>query len=106
MTKEPGKLAWVEERGEQNKKLFVVVLAPDVDGREKDIRSFGVESDGRYAPVREKAERFAERINSAHSAGVRAALEDAALLCERVRCRVWTPQECAFRIRALKEKFQ
>lgn len=61
----------MEERGDQENKVFVVVLSADEAGREKDIRSFGVDGGGRYDPVRQKAERFADRINSTFSARVR-----------------------------------
>ena len=67
-----GKLARVEERGDQENKTFVVVLSADEDGREKDLRSFGVEGGGRYDPVKQKAERFAERVNAAHQAALTA----------------------------------
>jgi hypothetical protein len=91
MTKEPGKLAKCVKSGLRPLRFCVSV--------EGYARFF-------YTEHETEAWQLAMQINSAHSAGVRAALEDAALLCERVRCRVWTPQECAFRIRALKEKFQ
>jgi len=70
-------LARVEERGEQANKLFVVVLCADENGRKRDLRSFGVEGGGRYDPVREKAERFAERINAAHASIVKPLREKA-----------------------------
>ncbi len=65
-------LARVEERGDQENKKFVVVLSADEDGREKDLRSFGVEGGGRYDPVKQKAERFAERVNTAHQVALTA----------------------------------
>jgi len=37
-------------------------------------------------------------------AGQQAALAEAAALCERVRCRTWSPRECASQIRKLAKR--
>jgi hypothetical protein len=103
MNQEP--LAKVEERECGKQKVFVVTLSADAESREKDLRSFYVEYGERHDPMRQKAVRFAERVNSAAeswcAARVDEALEQAALITETCGKHDDCPR-CASSIRALK----
>jgi hypothetical protein len=78
------RLARVEERGNG---VFVVVLSADTDGREKDLRSFCVERDARHDPMRQKALRFAERVNTAAEAWLQGKVDDVLeKVAEKILC--------------------
>jgi hypothetical protein len=75
--KEPEKLARVEEREAGTQKVFVVVLSTDSGGREKDLRSFCVDNGARHDPMRQKALRFAERVNTAAESFAQSRVDEA-----------------------------